>query len=215
MGRLSVEMIKDNIVVTRFESAGYVIPDNISQKKQVVAIINSNLDSEDVSETSIPVDKLAVPRKEFITKLLSISSECQERYSVYGKGLYSLKDMEKGITWAEVAYLLYYVGGLDRVLDWNAITPRENDRVCVLYEVVSEVNRKLDVKLASYKNRLDMENYIKSIISGGRYIPLPMYCSFVDLCDNGDVIEEIELDIDMMFKKISVAEFNKLFSGGY
>lgn len=208
MGRIFVEMISGNIVVTRYESDGFVIPDNISQKKKVVAIINSNLDS-DKKDEQIPLEQLAVPREEFLSTLLGLSEKCQEKYITYGKGLYSMEDMRKGITWAEVAYLLYYVGGIDKSLDWNSIRPRQEDRVCVLHEIVYG-KKGLDEKLASYKNRLDMEYYIRSIISGSRYIPLPLYCSFVDLCNN-DSVSELNLDMSMMFKKMSKHELNLLF----
>lgn len=201
-------MLGDKIVVTRYESSdGFIIPDNISQKKNLVAIINGNLD-EDEKIDEIPPEELAVPREDFLMLLLNIGEENQKNYLEYGKGLYSSKDIKKGITWAEVAYLLYYVGGIKKSLDWNSIKPRKEDRVCVLNDI-TDGKKRLNVKLADYKNRLDMEYYIKAIIDGNRYIPLPMYCAFVDLCSNDD-ISELDLNIDMMFKKISKQELSKL-----
>ena len=208
MGRIFAEMLNDKIVVTRYESSdGFVIPNSISQKKNLVAIINGNLD-EDEKNTELSPEEIAVSREEFLLVLLSSGEECQKNYLEYGKGLYSSRDVKKGITWAEVAYLLHYVGGIKKSLDWNDIRPRKEDRVCVLNEIV-DGKKKLDVKLADYKNRLDMEYYIKSIINGNRYIPLPMYCAFEDLCANDGL--DIELNSDMMFQKLSKQELGMLF----
>lgn len=208
MGRIIAEMLNNEIVVTRYESSGgFIIPDNISQKKNLVAIIKGNLDEDEKIEELLP-EELAVSREEFLMVLLDKSEECQKRYLEYGKGLYSSRDVKKGITWAEVAYLVYYVGGIDKSLDWNSIKPRKEDRVCILNEIV-DGKKKLDAKLADYKNRLDMEYYIKSIIGGNRYIPLPMYCAFVDLCAKDDL--NIDLNMDIMFKKLSKQELSELF----
>lgn len=211
MGRIIAEIVDNRLIVTEYKSSdGFVIPDKIVQDKKVVATIKDNIDTDTDSNVDVPIDpkELAVPREEFLIKLLSMSEGCVSRYSKYGKGLYSEKDMKKGITWAEVTYLLHYVGGVENSIDWSSIKPRVEDRVCVLHEIVYG-KKKLDEKLASYKNRVDMEYYIGSIISGKRYIPLPLYCSFVDLSYNEGV--DIELNLDMMFKKISVHEFNLLF----
>lgn len=212
MGRIFVEMIQDNLVVTKYESDGFVIPDNISQKKKVVALIENNLDL-DKTEDFLSDDMLAVPREEFLSTLLSFGEECQEKYVTYGKGLYSITDMKRGITWAEVAYLLYYVGGVQRVLDWREIRPVSTHKVCVLHEV-NDGRKILDEKLADYKSRLDMEHYIKLIVSGNRYIPLPLYCSYIDLCNNEDCNSEesgLNLDISMMFKKMSKQDMGVIF----
>lgn len=203
MGRLFVEMMNNNVVITRYESDGLVIPDNISQRREVVAIINSNLDTD--SNTTTVVGDMALSREDFISYLLSQGKDYQDRYVEFGRGLYSMKDIKKGITWSEVAYLLHYVGNIPKSLDWNSISPRKQDRVCVLHEL-DGASRRLDVKLAHYKNRLDMENYIRAIVGGNRYIPLPLYCSFVDLCEN-NVLGQAELNLDMMFKKVSEQEF--------
>lgn len=209
MSRIIAEVKDGSLVVTRFESKeGFVIPDDIVQSKRAVSIIYKNLDADTEDSNGVVDDsKLAVSREEFLLKVLSISESCMERYSKFGKGLYSKSDMQRGITWAEVAYLLHYVVGLEESLDWNEIRPAKDDRVCVSHEIVYGKKR-LDEKLASYKNRLDMERYISSIVSGKRYIPLPLYCSFIDLMNQDGL--ETELTLNMMFKKISKEEFKLL-----
>ena len=209
MGRIIAEIVGDKLIVTKYDSNGFVIPDKITQDRKIISIIRGNLD-KDISKTQDVLDDkdYAVTREEFLVKILSMGSECVERYSKFGKGLYSEKDMKKGITWSEVAYLVHYVLGLPNSIDWNTIKPSKNDRVCVVHEIVSG-DKVLDERLASYKSRLDMENYIGSIVSGKRYIPLPMYFSFVDLLNNPGL--ETDLSIDMMFKKVSRAEFELLF----
>lgn len=211
MGRIISELVGSEIVVTKYESNGFVIPDKLSQEKiEVVSkIIDDSLDREDNS-SSVNDCEIGVSRREFIFKLLSMSNECVDRYSTYGKGLYSFEDMDKGITLSEVAYLVYYVGGVKRTLKWGNIEPSEKFKVCVLQELVNG-KKLINEKLAMYKNRVDMEYYIKSIRDGKRYIPLPLYCSFIDLINNADV--DIELDESMLFKRLSKSEFNNLLGG--
>lgn len=205
MGKIIAELHDNKVFVTRYESpSGFIIPDKLSQEK---SIIRENIDQEEVVEEVSTDDKLAVPRQEFIEMLLKLNKNCQEAYKIYGKGLYSYKDLAKGITWAEVAYLLYYIGGIKRTVDWGDIKPQKEDRVCVLNEIVNN-QKNLDEKLADYKNRLDMANYIKAIIKRDRYIPLPMYCAFSDLLLNDSI--NIALQKEDMFKKISKADFKML-----
>lgn len=208
MGRIISELVGDKIVVTKYESNGFVIPDKLSQEKiQLVSnVMKSNLDSDD-SEYLLSDDEIAISRGDFIFKLLSMSDECVEKYKTYGKGLYSSNDMLRGITLAETAYLLYYVGGVSRTLNWGNIRPSGNFKVCVLQELVND-KKVVNEKLAMYKNRIDMEYYIKAIRDGKRYIPLPLYCSFVDLINNPDV--DIDLDESMLFKRLSKSELEKL-----
>lgn len=208
MGRIISELVGKEIIVTRYESNGFVIPDKLSQEKvEIVSnVMNSNLDSDD-KVTYIPDDDLAVCRGDFIFRLLSMSDECVNKYSIYGKGLYSSDDMMKGITLAEVAYLVYYVGGIKRTLNWGNIKPSERFKVCVLQELVNG-KKLINEKLAMYKNRVDMEYYIKCMRNGSRYIPLPLYCAFVDFMNNKDV--DIEVNEDLFFKKLSKSEFNAL-----
>lgn len=208
MGRIISELVGDKIVVTKYESNGFVIPDKLSQEKiQLVSnVMNSNLDRDD-SEYLLSDDEIAISRGDFIFKLLSMSDECVEKYKIYGKGLYSSSDMFRGITLAEVAYLVYYVGGVSRTLNWGSIKPSENFKVCVLQELLNG-KKVINEKLAMYKNRIDMEYYIKAIRDGKRYIPLPLYCAFIDLINNPDV--DLELDESLFFKRLSKSEFEKL-----
>lgn len=207
MGKISAKLTNNQIIVTRYESDGYVIPKKISQEKNVIAIIDKNIDT-DADIGVLEPEYKAVPRRDFIIKLLTSVEDIEDSYSVYAKGLYSSRDMGKGITWAEVAYLLYYVGKVDRLLDWRDIKPDPNYHVCVLQEIVD--NRKvLNEKLAMYKNRIDMESYINSIISGKRYIPLPLYCAYVELISNPDL--NLELSIGSMFKKVSEKDLGYIF----
>lgn len=209
MGKISAELIGDSIVVTRYETDGFIIPDKISQEKNIVSIITNNIDTDVKEENSLEQDEIAVNRGKFLYTLLSLGDEgCKGRYLEYCKGLYSEMDMKRGITWSEVAYLLYYVGGLDRKLRWSDIKPKEGYKVCVLQEI-SDGRKVVNEKLAMYKNRLDMEYYIKAIVSGKRYIPLPLYCSFIELMNNDGL--EIELKEDMMFKKISEYDLSVMF----
>lgn len=208
MGRIISELVGNKIVVTKYESNGFVIPDKLSQEKiQLVSnVMNSNLDRDD-SEYLLSDDEIAISRGDFIFKLLSMSDECVEKYKIYGKGLYSSSDMLRGITLAEVAYLVYYVGGVSRTLNWGSIKPSENLKVCVLQELLNG-KKVINEKLAMYKNRIDMEYYIKATRDGKRYIPLPLYCAFIDLINNPDV--DLELDESLFFKRLSKLEFEKL-----
>lgn len=208
MGRIISELVGNKIVVTKYESNGFVIPYKLSQEKiQLVSnVMNSNLDRDD-SEYLLSDDEIAISRGDFIFKLLSMSDECVEKYKIYGKGLYSSSDMLRGITLAEVAYLVYYIGGVSRTLNWGSIKPSENFKVCVLQELLNG-KKVINEKLAMYKNRIDMEYYIKAIRDGKRYIPLPLYCAFIDLINNPDV--GLELDESLFFKRLSKLEFEKL-----
>lgn len=211
MGRILSELVGEEIIVTRYESNGFVIPDKLSQEKFdiVSRSISDNLDTDD-KDKILSSDEIAVGRGEFLFRLLSMSNECVDKYSIYGKGLYSSNDMNKGITLAEVAYLVYYVGGIKRTLNWSNIKPSKKFKVCVLQELV-EGKKLINEKLAMYKNRQDMEYYIKSIRNGERFIPLPLYCAYVDFMNNEDV--DLELTEDLFFKRLSEAEFNSIFGG--
>lgn len=211
MGRILSELVGEEIIVTRYESNGFVIPDKLSQEKFdiVSRSISDNLDTDD-KDKILSSDEIAVGRGEFLFRLLSMSDECVDKYSIYGKGLYSSNDMNKGITLAEVAYLVYYVGGINRTLNWSNIKPSKKFKVCVLQELV-EGKKLINEKLAMYKNRQDMEYYIKSIRNGERFIPLPLYCAYVDFMNNKDV--DLELTEDLFFKRLSEAEFNSIFGG--
>lgn len=211
MGRILSELVGEEIIVTRYESNGFVIPDKLSQEKFdiVSRSISDNLDTDD-KDKILSSDEIAVGRGEFLFRLLSMSDECVDKYSIYGKGLYSSNDMNKGITLAEVAYLVYYVGGIKRTLNWSNIKPSKKFKVCVLQELV-EGKKLINEKLAMYKNRQDMEYYIKSIRNGERFIPLPLYCAYVDFMNNEDV--DLELTEDLFFKRLSEAEFNSIFGG--
>lgn len=209
MGRIFSELVGNEIIVTRYESNGFVIPDRLSQDKIniVNSVMSSNIDSDD-SMSCVGDDSLAVSRRDFIFKLLSMSDSCIERYSEYCKDLYSYDDMSRGITLCEVAYLIYYVGGVSRTLDWGSINPGKSFKVCVLQELDNS-RKVINEKLAMYKNRLDMDSYIKSMRTGARYIPLPLYCAFVDFMNNGDV--DIVTDESFFFKKLSKSELDRLF----
>lgn len=211
MGRILSELVGEEIIVTRYESNGFVIPDKLSQEKFdiVSRSISDNLDTDD-KDKILSSDEIAVGRGEFLFRLLSMSDECVDKYSIYGKGLYSSNDMNKGITLAEVAYLVYYVGGIKRTLNWSNIKPSKKFKVCVLQELV-EGKKLINEKLAMYKNRQDMEYYIKSIRNGERFIPLPLYCAYVDFMNNEDV--DLELTEELFFKRLSEAEFNSIFGG--
>lgn len=211
MGRILSELVGEEIIVTRYESNGFVIPDKLSQEKFdiVSRSISDNLDTDD-KDKILSSDEIAVGRGEFLFRLLSMSNECVDKYSIYGKGLYSSNDMNKGITLAEVAYLVYYVGGINRTLNWSNIKPSKKFKVCVLQELV-EGKKLINEKLAMYKNRQDMEYYIKSIRNGERFIPLPLYCAYVDFMNNEDV--DLELTEGLFFKRLSEAEFNSIFGG--
>lgn len=210
MGRIISELVGEEIIVTKYESNGFVIPDNLSQEKIniVTRSINSNLDKDEL-ENILSDDEIAISRETFLFKLLSMSDECVDRYSIYGKGLYSSNDMKKGITLSEVAYLVYYVGGISRTLNWSEIKPSSNYKVCVLQELV-DGKKLINEKLAMYKNRVDMEYYIKSIRDGNRFIPLPLYCSFIDLINNSDI--DFHIDKSMFFRRLSKSEFENLLA---
>lgn len=207
MGRILAELVGNEIIITRYESNGFIIPESIDQEKVLIKIINENLDRDKEDELPPSPEDRVVPRSEFILKLLGSGDDSfKTRYSQYARGLYSVNDMGKGITWCEVAYLLYYVGGLPRMLDWNSIQPKVGKKVCVLHEI-RQGSKIIDERLSNYKNRLDMEVYINALKNGKRYIPMPLFCSFVDLM-NRNISGFGEAS---MFKKLSESEFNMLF----
>lgn len=211
MGRIVSELVGGEVIITKYKSSRFIIPEEISQEK-IKVINDSILNSLDEDSNSVFTDdNTAVFRRDFIYKLLSINDECIKRFEVYGKGLYSYDDLNKGITWSEVAYLLHYVAGLDKSINWNTINPVKY-KVCVLHEVTNG-SKILNHKISMYKNRLDMEGYIKSMVTGKRYIPLPLYCSFIDLCYNSKYKEDFGLNEDMLFKKVSISDLNKIFGG--
>lgn len=215
MGRIIVKVVEDKLIVTRHESEGAIIPDNITQNRKVVAIIHNNLDTDEKEEKpKYKPSEIGVSREEFIIALLSSDDKCKENYSIYGKGLYSMNDMRMGITFAEAAYLLHYVGGKkNAVANWNDIKPREKDRVCVLHDVDGSI-KSLDERLASYKSRLDIDRYISSIIAGRRYIPLPLYCAYYDFVCKVNAETGLNINLDMMFKKLSQEEYGILKERG-
>lgn len=209
MGKIIAQLEGNQIIVTRYDYDGQVIPNNISQEKRLVALIKGNIDEDKVEKNLEPSD-IAVPRGEFLYKLLSMVDDEGAKYSEYAKGLYSSKDMNRGITWSEVAYLLYYVGGLKKTLDWRKITPVDGYKVCVLQEI-NNGHKVVNEKLAMYKNRIDMEYYLNSIRLGERFIPLPLYCAYCDLVEKSKEELEFILDMSMMFKKVSEEELSMLF----
>ena len=207
MGKIIAELNGNKIVVTRYESNGFIIPDRISQEKKIISIINSSIDTDEVEETVVDSNLKVVPRNKFIYKLLSESGEeSKDNYLKYCKGLYSERDMNRGITWAEASYLIYFVGGLEKSLDWNTIKPTKGFKVSVVQDIISG-QKYISDRLASYKNRLDMEYYIKAIIKGERYVPFPLYCAFKDLENKGVCpVDEVN-----MFRKMSEKELEELF----
>lgn len=215
MGKISAQLVENSIIITKFNSNGFIVPYGISQERNIVSVISSNVDMDTSEDDSREKDSVvrAVSRGEFIFKLLSLlekqGSDLESKYSFFCKGLYSESDLKKGITWSEAAYLLYYVGELGRCLDWKSIKPKEGYRICVLQEVVHG-RKVINEKLAMYKNRLDMEYYIRSIVKGDRFIPLPLYCAYYDLISSGSLDGIAELNLSMMFRKVSEDEFNRL-----
>lgn len=211
MGKIVSELMEDEVIITKYKSTRFVIPENISQEK--IKVINDSIlnNLEEDTSSVFTEDNTAALRRDFIYMLLSTSGGCLKRFEIYGKGLYSYDDLNKSITWSEAAYLLHYVGKMKKSLDWNKIEPKKY-KVCILQEV-SGGSKILNDKIAMYKNRLDMEEYIKSMVTGKRYIPLPLYCSFIDLCYNSKYKDEFGLNENMLFKKVSVSELSKIFGG--
>lgn len=208
MGRIFV--VTDDsgkLVITKYGSNGTIIPMGINQDNEITAMITDNWDSDKEEPKELEPDKKAVSRIDFLKALLS-NVDCKENYLKYAKGLYSKNDMERGITLGEAAYLLYYVAGLDKTLDWNSIKPENGLGVCVLKEMSGNESR-LCEQLAKYKNKKEMEYYIKAMKCGERYIPLPMYCAYVDFLNRDDV--DLGFDDSMIFMRLSESNLKVMF----
>lgn len=208
MGRLAAKLTEKCIVVTKYSSDGFIIPYSITHEKKILDVISENIDS--TKQVSLDGKIKAVARGSFIYTMLSgKGEEYFDKYNTYCKGLFSERDMSLGITWAEASYLLYFVLGYSKNLKWDDIVPIDGYKVCVIHDV-SDKGLSAVYLLSDYKNSLDMEVYVGNIIEGTRYIPLPLYCSFVDLMSGADKFG-ITLSIDDMFRKVTDEEFYKLF----
>lgn len=98
-------------------------------------------------------------------------------------GLYNYRDMEGAITWLEVAYILYAVMEKTSSIPWNSIAPSS---VNVSYKINQSNGKKLlENRLSAYKDRRWMKSYLRDLQRGASYIPLPAYCSFVNMVNDG------------------------------
>lgn len=207
MGKIIVEVVNDSVIITEYTTKGFVIPDKISQvvEEVPVKLKGTKIKGKPVSELS--PDMLAYTRGDFIMNLLSYDTVNVTRYRTFCQELYSEKDQKRGITWGEVAYLLYYVGGLERNYDWNEIKPDKDLRIGILKEEHNgEI--KLDECLGHYRNSLSFDDYITKMRCGVRPIPLIMYNSFVNFVMAYGV--DFGVNISMLFKKVSVVEIEKV-----
>lgn len=137
-------------------------------------------------------------------------------------GMYSYRDMEGAITWLEMAYLLYGVLGVKKPQKWSTINPGDFN-VSVMTHIVNGKKR-MDNRFASYKQKRWMKSYLTDLRRGKRYTPFPAYCSFVNMKqdgilpntegkarnDNGNLVVEGGLDIDLENEEWCLLELNRL-----
>lgn len=213
MKRVFGELVGNEFIITTYNSeSGYIIPDKINQERKIAITIEESVDSL-VKKKPLSDEEKCVTRWDFLYRVLGMGFEgIEDRYREYVSGLYSERDLLNPITWAEVAYLLYYVVGMERSISWNTIKPEGNIRVCVVQEVLEDSTKRLDERLAKYKSSRDMDSYIEYMVEGYRYIPLPMYCAFRnivhDLREDNDF--KYKLESWELFKNISVSEVDAL-----
>lgn len=141
---------------------------------------------------------LACTRYGFVKRLLN--SENKSRYLDYCGELYSCSDLSCGITYLEVAYLLYFVGGRSRVLDWSSVACDRS----VSVEVKISSNGVVEECLYPYLRSYSIEKFISLIIEGKEPIPMPMYCAWCDLLASG-VVKDSD-----MFRYVPVDILDKL-----
>lgn len=121
-------------------------------------------------------------------------------------GMYNWRDIEEPITWLEVAYLLYEVFGLEHTIDWNQKNPKL--RLTILRDVASG---NVITSIQEYKGSELVGDYLGSMRSGKRGIPLPFLSAFRDLGNRGWglVVEEGDGNL---FKEVSRAEAIKVLT---
>lgn len=213
MIKLFGALVSGEFIITRYESEGnYIIPDAISQERKTALV--AELIEEDHSEDEvIPKSEACVSRMTFVNKVLDMANEeIVGRYQHFAGGLYSREDLQDAVTWCEVAYFLYYVLGAKKSLNWNNIEPMASQGICVLHHVCEDGEKVLVHSLADYKTKKSMSSYIRDMRTRARYIPLPLYCSFVDLVNSlSDGEDGIILKENEMFKEVSVEDFEKVF----
>lgn len=121
-------------------------------------------------------------------------------------GMYMSKDEYAGyITWAEASYIVFYVfrewvkkAGTDWIKD-------KQEGVFLSTITVSKGDRKfLESRIYPYKTNEGMDDYIELMRTGARYIPLPLYASFMNMVRRGIV------DNKMLFKQVERQELAKI-----
>lgn len=94
-------------------------------------------------------------------------------------GLYDWVDLEKAITWGEVAYFAYLVFKFKRSLDWRKLdTPY---KISIVKEVTQPGRQKVVLNLVQYKSSLFFSEYLMLVKEGKRYLPFPLIGSFEEL----------------------------------
>lgn len=101
-------------------------------------------------------------------------------------GLYTYRDLEGALTWFEVAYILYVAFGARSNIKWSKISPaaRGVKTTHIIHED-SAGKKKVDLRLTSYKQSTWMKTYLKEMRIGTKYIPFPVYASFVNMLHDG------------------------------
>lgn len=195
-----IEYLNDELMlITYYQTDKGILPEKINQVK--LSLKDSGVDIEPKD------DIIAVSRLNYLRYFTKNINDSKRENLV--ENMYSYTDYKRGITWCEVAYLHYYVLNNKRTMDWNTIKPEKGLGISVRKEEKDGVSC-LNERLCDYISTSSMEDYISSMIVGRRYIPLPLYCAFIDfVTDKG---EELDISTDMMFKKISKKDCKSLMS---
>lgn len=100
--------------------------------------------------------------------------------------LYTYRDIEGAITWAEMAYILYVALGVQSKVAWHTINPN-NSGVKVTHIINADESgvQRMELRLSMYKKSRWMKSYLREMRTGVSYIPFPLYASFVNMVHEG------------------------------
>jgi hypothetical protein len=119
---------------------------------------------------------------------------------------YTARDLLDVITYAEVAYWLWYTGQLRENLSYfetESIVEKSGTPIRRASIIKGSIVEK---DITVYKQGLSMENYIKSILKGYRLTPIVFSHAFLNFINVYNL--ENKLDISMLYKRVELGDFN-------
>lgn len=100
------------------------------------------------------------------------------------ENMYSYRDLEMPLTWLELGYWLYFILRGQSKIAVGDIPTDESLGLSVI-TTVKKGQEALDTKFSSYKTTRWMKSYLTSIREGSRYVPFPVYYSFMNMKNEG------------------------------